>query len=206
MVCVPSASGVTPAATAAALPEDDPPGVCARSCGFRVGPGSKYANSVVTVFPKTTAPASRRRDTTAACGPSRVSGGRLDPARVSKPSTWKMSFTPTGTPYSGGGVSPSKFAVTRLAAEWTRRRRSSSLTNARTSSSVAANRSRHCFAYATGGVVPSRSVWTASASGCSWVGIVSRDGGRYFQCTGRRRASSTTVFDRAGNRLARTNT
>ena len=41
MVWVPSASGHRPAATAAAEPLLDPPGVCARSCGLRVGPGAK---------------------------------------------------------------------------------------------------------------------------------------------------------------------
>jgi hypothetical protein len=40
-VCVPSASGTSPAATAAADPLLDPPGVCSRWCGLRVGPGAK---------------------------------------------------------------------------------------------------------------------------------------------------------------------
>ena len=40
-VWLPMASGTMPAATAAAEPLDDPPGVCAVSSGFRVGPGSK---------------------------------------------------------------------------------------------------------------------------------------------------------------------
>ena len=39
MVCVPSASGQSPAATAAAEPLLDPPGVCSGWCGLRVGPG-----------------------------------------------------------------------------------------------------------------------------------------------------------------------
>ena len=41
IVCVPSASGHMPAATAAADPLLEPPGVWARLCGLRVGPGSK---------------------------------------------------------------------------------------------------------------------------------------------------------------------
>ena len=40
-VCVPSASGTMPAATAAAEPLDEPPGVCAMFHGFAVGPGVK---------------------------------------------------------------------------------------------------------------------------------------------------------------------
>ena len=55
-----------PAATAAADPLDEPPGVCAGLWGFTVGPGWVVANSVVTVFPKTTAPAARKRETTEA--------------------------------------------------------------------------------------------------------------------------------------------
>ena len=65
-VWVPMASGKKPAATPAAEPEDDPPGVCSRLCGLRVGPGWKKANSVVTVLPRTAAPARRARATVAA--------------------------------------------------------------------------------------------------------------------------------------------
>ena len=39
LVWVPTASGTMRAATAAALPEDEPPGVRAGSCGLHVGPG-----------------------------------------------------------------------------------------------------------------------------------------------------------------------
>ena len=45
-VCVPIASGTMLAATAAAEPEEDPPGVRSVSCGLRVLVGWKYANSV----------------------------------------------------------------------------------------------------------------------------------------------------------------
>ena len=38
-VWVPSASGTIPAATAAAEPEDEPPGVCFEFHGLVVGPG-----------------------------------------------------------------------------------------------------------------------------------------------------------------------
>ena len=44
-------------------PLDEPPGVRSRSCGLRVGPGVKQANSVVTVLPTITAPAARSRAT-----------------------------------------------------------------------------------------------------------------------------------------------
>ncbi len=39
LVCVPMASGTMPAATAAAEPDDEPPGVRSRSRGLRVLPG-----------------------------------------------------------------------------------------------------------------------------------------------------------------------
>src|ERR1700686_4662312 len=38
-VCVPNASGTIPAATAAAEPDDEPPGVCLGFQGLTVGPG-----------------------------------------------------------------------------------------------------------------------------------------------------------------------
>ena len=41
MVWVPSAAGTVPAATAAAEPLLDPPGVCSILCGLRAGDGSK---------------------------------------------------------------------------------------------------------------------------------------------------------------------
>ena len=41
IVWVPSASGQRPAATAAAEPLLDPPGVCSGLRGLRVGPGAK---------------------------------------------------------------------------------------------------------------------------------------------------------------------
>src|ERR1700761_4776499 len=56
-VCVPSAIGSMPAATAAAEPEDEPPGVCSVLCGLRVAVGSLAANAVVVVLPATVAPA-----------------------------------------------------------------------------------------------------------------------------------------------------
>ena len=63
-VSEPRASGAKPAATAAALPPDDPPGTFVGSCGFRVGPKAEFsvelpmANSSRFVLPTMTAPAS----------------------------------------------------------------------------------------------------------------------------------------------------
>ena len=58
-VWLPSAIGTMPAATAAAEPDDDPPGVCAGLRGLRVPAGCRVANSVVTVLPSTIPPARR---------------------------------------------------------------------------------------------------------------------------------------------------
>ena len=44
----------------------EPPGVCARFHGLRVGPGSRFANIVVTDLPRTIAPAALRRFTACA--------------------------------------------------------------------------------------------------------------------------------------------
>src|SRR5207248_10306162 len=63
LVCVPIAAGTCPSATAAAEPDDEPPGVCAARHGLRVLPGCRKANSVVTVLPSTNPPARRRRIT-----------------------------------------------------------------------------------------------------------------------------------------------
>ncbi len=65
-VCVPSASGIIPAATAAAEPDDDPPGVCCGLRGLRVAVGSTEANAVVVVLPTILAPACFSIITTAA--------------------------------------------------------------------------------------------------------------------------------------------
>jgi hypothetical protein len=66
------ASGTIPAATAAALPPEEPPGERERSYGFRVGPKASgsvtpiSASSGVFVLPKGMSPAARKRATTSA--------------------------------------------------------------------------------------------------------------------------------------------
>ena len=62
-VSVPNAPGTSRAATAAALPPEDPPGVRDRSHGFMVGPYALFsvdepmANSSIFSLPTITAPA-----------------------------------------------------------------------------------------------------------------------------------------------------
>lgn len=71
-VCVPMAISTWPAATAAAEPDEEPPGVRVRSRGLRVSAGTKVASSVVTVLTTMKVPASRMRATTMK---SRAAGG-----------------------------------------------------------------------------------------------------------------------------------
>lgn len=67
------ATGTMPAATAAAAPPDEPPGVRLRSQGLRVGPFASGSvmpfapNSGVLVLPKITSPESSHRSTTSLC-------------------------------------------------------------------------------------------------------------------------------------------
>ena len=71
-VSVPVASGARPAATAAAEPPEEPPGMAARSHGLRTGPKNEcsldepIANSSQLVFPRQTAPAAASFSTTVA--------------------------------------------------------------------------------------------------------------------------------------------
>ncbi len=97
-VWLPSESGTIPAATAAADPLDEPPGVCAGLCGLRVLPAVRVANSVVTVLPMITAPAARSRSTTAASRDGVRPACRTDPFSVGMSAVSMMSFSPIGTP------------------------------------------------------------------------------------------------------------
>src|SRR5579875_1102691 len=98
---VPRPAAIMPLAVAAAEPEDEPPGVRRISQGLRVGPGGAVANSVVTVLPRITAPASRSAVTEAAsrrlCQPLK----KAEPFSVGKSRVSMMSLTPTGMPSIG---------------------------------------------------------------------------------------------------------
>lgn len=85
------AAGAIPAATAAAEPPEDPPGVWPRFHGLRAGPNSTDSvmalapNSGVLVLPKGTSPASSQRRTTSACWPTGTCRRARLPAEVGKP-------------------------------------------------------------------------------------------------------------------------
>ena len=88
-VCVPSASGTMPSATAAPEPDDEPPGVRAWSQGLRVG-GKRppQANSSVCVLPRITAPSARSTATQWASSAGGKASGEaaLPPAADGPPS------------------------------------------------------------------------------------------------------------------------
>ena len=73
------------AATAADDPLLEPPGVCSRFHGLRVGEGSPEANSVVTVLPRTMPPAALIFATDVASNSGTKSAFTFDPQAVSMP-------------------------------------------------------------------------------------------------------------------------
>jgi hypothetical protein len=102
----PIAAVTRPAATAAALPPDDPPGECLADHGFRVWPkpgplvNGHCPSSHVLVLPTITAPAARSRRTTSL---SAVAGVTVPvvPYRVGTPATSTSSLTAIGMPSNG---------------------------------------------------------------------------------------------------------
>ena len=132
----PSATGTMAAATAAAEPLDEPPGVRVGSRGWTVGPERPAANSVVTVFPRRMAPPWRSARTQAAsrldCQPSKI--GLFIP--VGRSAVSMMSLAPNGQPSTGESGRPSRQRV--VASSAARRAPSiSRATNALTSGSRA---------------------------------------------------------------------
>src|SRR3990167_2546791 len=110
---VPTLTGPSPAATAAAVPPDEPPGVRDRFHGLLLMPVSGelvsplQPNSGVVVLPSSTAPASRRRAVTGAS----TSQGWLtstvrEPRRVGQPRVRIRSLIEVGTPSSRPMVAP----------------------------------------------------------------------------------------------------
>ena len=102
VVCVANATGTIPAATAAAEPDDDPPGVRVTSCGLTVGPGGHAANSVVTSFPSGSIPDRRAMATLAASTVGRCPAWIGDPYAVGMSCVSKMSLTPMRNPVQRG--------------------------------------------------------------------------------------------------------
>src|SRR5919108_6067769 len=91
-VSVPIAHGASPAATAAALPPDEPPGTRDRSHGLSTGPNPEFsfdepmANSSWLVLPSSGAPAWASFLTTVAVYGGRYPSRILEPAWLGTPS------------------------------------------------------------------------------------------------------------------------
>jgi hypothetical protein len=107
-VSVPIATGTTPAATATAEPDDEPPGTRSGASGFGgvpkcgLSPSPEYASSLRLVFPTHTIPAAARRATTGASATAgAASRYRIEPHVVGAPATSIRSFHATRTPSSG---------------------------------------------------------------------------------------------------------
>jgi hypothetical protein len=119
---VPCATAPMPAATAAAAPPEEPPGVTDGSRGLRVWPCSplrvnqRSEKAGVLVRPSTTAPARRRLDTTGlSCSATRPRWMR-SPLVVAQPFWSVLVLMVTGTPAIGPGSSPRASAASTAAA------------------------------------------------------------------------------------------
>ena len=108
----PSANGSIPAATAAAAPPLDPPGVRDRSHGLRVAPKTALnvcdpaPNSGVLVLPITIAPAARSRSTSSESASGTCEANSGDPYVVRIPAVSSRSLTAIGSPCSTPRGSP----------------------------------------------------------------------------------------------------
>jgi hypothetical protein len=153
MTCVPSAALTMPAATAAAEPLDEPPGVCAVFHGLRVPRGSEAANSVVTVLPTITAPASRKARTLAASFSERQPKNSGEPICVGMSKVSMTSLMPTGMPSIGDNGRPARQrSLARSAAARAPGR--SVQTNAPMRGSQASNNSSDCSRNCRGVAAP----------------------------------------------------
>ena len=102
-------SGVSPPATAAPDPDDDPPALRSSAHGLPVRPPSAdqplvdrvdrmFAHSDRFVAPRTMSPASRRRPTSGASRLTVRSASAHDPAEPGRPTASMLSLISTGTP------------------------------------------------------------------------------------------------------------
>ena len=158
---VPSASATWPAASAAAEPLLEPPGVCPADQGLRVAgpsglwPKARCPYSGIAVMPTITAPAARSRATAGPSACSRLPFVKSDPTSRGSPATATCSFTATGTPASGPGVAPRACAASSAAAA-ARAPSASTWRKACRASSVAAIRSSAASTASPALIRPSR--------------------------------------------------
>ena len=128
---LPNSSPVSPAASAAADPPDEPPAPRVTSHGLFVVPYTalydwKSARDIGTlVLPKITAPAARSRATATASWPAMLSANAGKPNVVGCPGMLKLSLTVIGTPCSGPTLPPLASARSAARASFNARSRSS---------------------------------------------------------------------------------
>jgi hypothetical protein len=153
---VPSARGTMPAASAAALPPLEPPGVLEGSQGLRVTPVSRLSvtpfqpSSGVVVLPGRMAPERRRAATTGASSSHAPSGSiAVEPRTVGQPRVRSRSLIATGTPSSGPAGSPRAQRASEAPASASARS-GSTRQNAFSASSPRAMRSSAASATSTG--------------------------------------------------------
>jgi hypothetical protein len=113
-VSLPIAISAMPSPTVTAAPDDEPPGMRARSHGLPgvpkcgLAPIAPSANSVMLVLATITAPAARSRRTTGASAAAGFASSAriLEPARVGSPATSNRSLMLTIVPSSGPSDTP----------------------------------------------------------------------------------------------------
>ena len=117
---LPCAIGTIPAATAAAAPPLEPPGVRSSAHGFAVGPNrrgsvvGRIPFSGMFVLPTITNPAARSRATQNASTAETTSTHRSEPIVIGIPATARLSLIAIGTPANGrGSPGPTASAAAR---------------------------------------------------------------------------------------------
>ena len=157
-VSVPSAPRQCPAASAAAEPPLEPPGIRPRSQGFDVpGVTVPQANSCVAVLPRMRAPAARSRATTGASAWGTVPASTREFAVVGVPATSMMSLIPMGIPQRGSSLR--RMESIRMASAWAAP--GSQAIHARSAASDSSMRSRHATSTSLGETAPDLSALRA---------------------------------------------
>ncbi len=175
-VSVPIAADTIPAATATALPDDDPHADRSSAYGLRVSPPAALhpltereprmlAHSLRLALPRITAPAARSRATSGASRPVTLSASASDPAVVATGSAVSMlSFTSTGTPCSAPrGPRAARSASSARASSAALGFSASTACSAGPARSRAATRSRAADVAASADRLPSRSASASAA-------------------------------------------
>lgn len=173
---LPSAMGVSRAASAAAAPPLEPPTERSRRYGLRVGPKTRFtvldpaANSGTLVLPMSTAPACMIRSTCRSLTAGMLSANSGCPKVVRMPAVWAVSLIAIGSPCSGprcSGATASASAARRRAPS------GSSVTTALMRGLSASMRSRCAVTSSVAVTSPERtsSAWRVASSPTSSIDL-----------------------------------